>query len=70
LTAGDGARKITVEAPGDLPIPNMGRPQNLRRKRPNEDHAGNERFAKTGWWAHQGSNLGPAHQESRLFDKV
>jgi hypothetical protein len=22
--------------------------------------AGNARFVRTGWWAHQGSNLGPA----------
>ena len=27
---------------------------------PSMSTSGNVRFAETGWWAHQGSNLGPA----------
>ena len=33
---------------------------NPRRKRPIWRLIGNVRFAETGWWAHQRSNLGPA----------
>jgi hypothetical protein len=45
---------------------NVNRDQNPGRegrkspqKRPIWRRIGNVRFAETGWWAHQGSNLGP-----------
>src|SRR5271168_3980426 len=57
----DRAPKVTVQARA-LPqrLKSWNRvAENPRRKRPIWRPAGNARFARAGWWAHQGSNLGP-----------
>jgi hypothetical protein len=61
LRGGDRTPKIVVQASGDLSETKIHewKAANPGRKRPFEGRHGNARFAKTGWWAHQGSNLRP-----------